>query len=95
MKNPASSTFVLLFIYGILSIQLKRSSALSLSQQGTVVNTSTRRKVLGSLMGTMPVFALADGAQAANKQSIASRLDEDMLTMPPASRASELNGVGE
>ena len=60
-----------------------------------MVNSVTRRNVLGALMSTMPVFALANGAQAANKQPIASRLDEDMLTMPPASRASELNGVGE
>ena len=54
---------------------------------------ATRRDVLGTLMKTVPVFAVATSAQAKDKMSLASRIDAKELTMPPASRASELNGI--
>jgi hypothetical protein len=56
-------------------------------------NVMTRRIVLDTLVKTVPIFTMAASAQAKDKMTIAGRIDAKELTMPPASRASELNGV--
>lgn len=57
-------------------------------------SSASRRKFIGEMI-LLPTFATANIAHAANfKDTIESRLDADMLTMPPPSKASEFNGVG-
>lgn len=56
-------------------------------------NIKTRRKALGTIVNTIPILTIATNAQAAEKLAIADRVNANELSMPPASRASELNGV--
>jgi len=80
----------------------------ALSQQTGESSRRSRRNVLktfiaastgakSSFLGVSSIGVLAAAPHAAHarsaKQSIASRIEADALTMPPSSRANEVNGV--
>ena len=91
----------------LLTLAFFTTTGNALSQQSGKSSTSSRRNVLKTFIAastgaTLPflvssISVLAAAPRAAHarsaKQSIASRIDAEELTMPPSSRANEVNGI--
>ena len=92
--------FIALVSSMLMSMSIQQVSGLSQNSR----TTPTRRSVLRTIISsTVPISTLVTAttttlsplaAEAKEKMSIADRLDATELTMPPPSRATELNGVG-
>lgn len=91
--------FIALVSSMLMSMSIQQVSGLSQNSR----TTPTRRSVLRTIISsTVPISTLVTAttttlsplaAEAKEKMSIADRLDATELTVPPPSRATELNGV--
>jgi hypothetical protein len=80
-------------LYVVFLLWMSMISSTSAFVFQSQANSAGRRKFIRELI-LLPTFAGANIVQAANfKDTIESRLDGDILTMPPPSKASEFNGV--
>jgi len=86
----------------LLTLAFFNTTGNALSQQTGESSTRSRRNVIKTFIAAPAVLVVSSiggvlaaphAANAIVKQSIASRIDTESLTMPPPSRANELNGI--